>query len=67
MFFFSESLLFSSLSSVIDDVFKDCEVIFCKRHCQRLLIHSALIIMWLICLIFMLYESASTIYKLSTL
>ncbi len=33
MFFLSESLLFSLLSSVIDSVFKDCEIIFCERHC----------------------------------
>ncbi len=67
MFFLSESLLFSSLSSVIDDIFEDYKVIFCKRHCQRFLIHSALIVMWLMCLIFMLYESASAVCKLPTL
>ncbi len=33
MFFFSESLLFSSLSLVIDSIFEDCKVIFYERHC----------------------------------
>ena len=67
MFFFSESLLFSSLSSVINDIFRDYEVIFCKRHCKRLLIHSALIVMWLMCLILIFHESTSAMYKLSAL
>jgi len=42
---FLKNLLFSLLSSVINDVFEDYKIIFCERHCQRLLIHSTLIVM----------------------